>query len=190
LKAGWPYDRKPTVYDTFGTSYLYNSSANDNDDNLGLVNKKIRQVRNASRTILVNDFAFNLYLVRMKIFQMKFIHGMAASFDRRDVEPARSSAGRPLPQRVEPPQQDLLNGLPPGVERGAKGGSGQERSGQARAGGPGEAGDNDQPAGKQVTVVWIAGRLQMGRRQGAAAEPHHWGRTKERDRFVRAQTMV
>lgn len=50
-KAGWPYDRKPTVYDTFGSSYLYNSSANDNDDNLGLVNKKISQVRNPSRTV-------------------------------------------------------------------------------------------------------------------------------------------
>jgi len=74
LKAGWPYDRKPTVYDTFGTSYLYNSSANDNDDNLGLVNKKISQVRNPSRTILVNDFAFNLHLVRMKIFQMMYWH--------------------------------------------------------------------------------------------------------------------
>ena len=74
LKAGWPHDRKPSVYDTFGSSYLYNSSANDNDDNLGLVNKKISQVRNPSRTVLVNDFAFNVHFVRMKIFQKMYWH--------------------------------------------------------------------------------------------------------------------
>ncbi len=74
LKAGWPYDRKPTVYDTFGSSYVYNSSANDNDDILGLVNKKVSQVRNPSRTVLVNDFAFNLHFVRMKIFQKMYWH--------------------------------------------------------------------------------------------------------------------
>lgn len=74
LKADWAYDRKPTVYDAFGSSYLYNSSANDNDDNLGLVNKKVSQVRNASRTILVNDFAFNRHFVRMKTFQKMYWH--------------------------------------------------------------------------------------------------------------------
>ena len=74
LAAGWPYDRKPTVFDTFGSSYLYNSSANDNDDNLGLVNKKASQVRNPSRTVFVNDFAFNLHFVRMKIFQKMYWH--------------------------------------------------------------------------------------------------------------------
>ncbi len=74
LKAGWPQDRKPTVYDTFGSSYVYNSSANDNDDVLGLVNKKTSQVRNASRTILVNDFSFNLHFVRMKVFQKMYWH--------------------------------------------------------------------------------------------------------------------
>ncbi len=74
LKAGWPYDRKPTVFDTFGSSYLYNSSANDNDDNLGLFNKKTSKVRNASRTVVVNDNAFNLHFVRMKIFQKIYWH--------------------------------------------------------------------------------------------------------------------
>ncbi len=74
LKGGWPYDRKPTVFDTFGSSYIYNSSANNNDDDLGLVNKKISQVRNPSRTVLVNDFAFNLHFIGMKIFQKMYWH--------------------------------------------------------------------------------------------------------------------
>ena len=74
LKADWPYDRKPTVFDAFGSSYLYNSSANDNDDQFGLVNKILTQVRNASRTVLVNDFAFNLHFVRMNIFQRMYWH--------------------------------------------------------------------------------------------------------------------
>ena len=74
LKGDWPYDRKPTVFDTFGSSYLYNSSANNNDDQLGLVNKKFTHVRNASRTILVNDFAFNLHFVRTTIFERMYWH--------------------------------------------------------------------------------------------------------------------
>ena len=74
LKADWPYDRKPTVFDTFGSSYLYNSSANNNDDQLGLVNKKVSQVRNLSRTVLVNDFAFNVHFVRMAVFQRMYWH--------------------------------------------------------------------------------------------------------------------
>jgi prepilin-type N-terminal cleavage/methylation domain-containing protein/prepilin-type processing-associated H-X9-DG protein len=74
LRADWAYDRKPTVFDTFGSSYLYNSSANDNDDQLGLVNKTVTQVRDASRIVLVNDFAFNLHFVRMNIFQRMYWH--------------------------------------------------------------------------------------------------------------------
>lgn len=74
LKGGWPYDRKPTVFDTFGSSYLCNSSANNNDDDLGLVNKKLGQVHNPARTVLVNDFAFNLHFVRMEVFQRMYWH--------------------------------------------------------------------------------------------------------------------
>jgi prepilin-type N-terminal cleavage/methylation domain-containing protein/prepilin-type processing-associated H-X9-DG protein len=74
LKEGWPYDRKPTVFDTFGSSYLYNSSANNNDDALGLVNKKTSQVRNPTRKVLVNDFAFNVHFIQMNIFQRMYWH--------------------------------------------------------------------------------------------------------------------
>jgi len=69
VKGEWPYDRKPIVFDTFGSSYFYNSSANNNDDALGLVNKKASQVRNPSCTVLVNDFVFNLHFIRMNIFR-------------------------------------------------------------------------------------------------------------------------
>jgi prepilin-type N-terminal cleavage/methylation domain-containing protein len=74
LKAGWPQDRKPTIFDTFGSSYLYNSGANNNDEKLGLVNKKISSVQNATRTILVNDFSFNVHLVKMKVFHRAYWH--------------------------------------------------------------------------------------------------------------------
>ena len=51
-----------------------NSSANNNDDQLGLVNKKAAQVRNVARTVLVNDFAFNLHFVRYGIFEYMYWH--------------------------------------------------------------------------------------------------------------------
>jgi prepilin-type N-terminal cleavage/methylation domain-containing protein/prepilin-type processing-associated H-X9-DG protein len=74
LKADWAYDRKPSVFDTLGSSYIYNSSANNNDDVLGLVNKKVSQVRNPARTILVNDCSFNLHFVKMNVFQRMYWH--------------------------------------------------------------------------------------------------------------------
>lgn len=74
LKAGWPNDRKPTVFDTFGSSYLYNSSANNNDDVRGLYNKRQGAVRNPSLVILVNDFAFNVYLTDIGIFHRAWWH--------------------------------------------------------------------------------------------------------------------
>ena len=52
---------KPTAYDAFGTSYLYNSGGNDNDGSIGLYNKKLAQVRNQSRTVLVSDYCFNVW---------------------------------------------------------------------------------------------------------------------------------
>ena len=74
LHASWAYDRKPTVYDTFGSSYLYNSSANDNDDAKGLYKKKHGVIRYPSRVILVNDFAFNVHLIDVAIFQFMYWH--------------------------------------------------------------------------------------------------------------------
>jgi prepilin-type N-terminal cleavage/methylation domain-containing protein/prepilin-type processing-associated H-X9-DG protein len=73
-RAGWPYDRKPTVYDTFGSSYLYNSSANDNDDAKGLYLKKHGAVRFPVRCILVNDYPFNVHFINQAIFQYSYWH--------------------------------------------------------------------------------------------------------------------
>jgi prepilin-type N-terminal cleavage/methylation domain-containing protein len=61
LKAAWPSDRKPTIFDTFGSSHIYNSSANNNDGVKGLFQKKSSQVKTASRVVLVSDFSFNVH---------------------------------------------------------------------------------------------------------------------------------
>ena len=68
------YLRKPTIYDCFGSSYLYNSSANNNDGDLGLVNKRANQVLNAARVILVNDLAFEAYFLNDNPFETAYWH--------------------------------------------------------------------------------------------------------------------
>ncbi len=74
LKAAWPNDRKPSLFDTFGSSHFYNSSANNNDAVLGLIDKKSSQVKNPSRIILVNDYSFNVHLLNNVIFQWAYWH--------------------------------------------------------------------------------------------------------------------
>jgi prepilin-type N-terminal cleavage/methylation domain-containing protein len=74
LKAVWPYDRRPTVFDTFGSSYLINSSANNNDDDKGLYKKKQGSIKHPTRVILVNCFAFNVYLVNSSTFHYAYWH--------------------------------------------------------------------------------------------------------------------
>ena len=74
LKADWAADRKPTVFDHLGTSYIYNCSANNNDDVLGLVNKKLSQVRHPSRVILVSDCAFCAHFINANVFQYMYWH--------------------------------------------------------------------------------------------------------------------
>jgi prepilin-type N-terminal cleavage/methylation domain-containing protein/prepilin-type processing-associated H-X9-DG protein len=68
------YQRKPTIYDCFGSSYLYNSSANNNDGKLGLVNKRANQVLNAARVILVNDLAFEVHFLNDNPFETAYWH--------------------------------------------------------------------------------------------------------------------
>jgi prepilin-type N-terminal cleavage/methylation domain-containing protein/prepilin-type processing-associated H-X9-DG protein len=72
--AAWPSDRLPTVFDTFGSSHFYNSSANGNDGTKGLYGKKGSQVLNPSRVILVNDFSFNVHFLDNVIFQFAYWH--------------------------------------------------------------------------------------------------------------------
>ncbi|MDB6124764.1 MAG: xcpT 20 [Pedosphaera sp.] len=72
--AAWPSDRLPTVFDTFGSSHFYNSSANGNDATKGLYGKKANQVLSPSRVILVNDFSFNVHFLDNVIFQFVYWH--------------------------------------------------------------------------------------------------------------------
>jgi hypothetical protein len=66
--GSWPEERLPTVFDCTGWSYLYNSSANANDGDKGLFNKKGNQVRNTSKVILVNDNSFNAFFGNSRPF--------------------------------------------------------------------------------------------------------------------------
>src|ERR1051326_5503710 len=77
-KGAWPKDLRPTIFDTDGSSYFYNCSANDNDGDKGLFHKKTSDVRNPSKMILANDFAFNCYFQYVtwgrKVFQYMYWH--------------------------------------------------------------------------------------------------------------------
>ena len=74
LKASWTADRKPSLFDTFGSSYFYNSSANNNDGVLGLFGKKTMQIKYPFHVVLVNDYPFNVYLINSPVFQYAYWH--------------------------------------------------------------------------------------------------------------------
>jgi prepilin-type N-terminal cleavage/methylation domain-containing protein len=76
-KGSWAVDLKPTVFDQDGSSYFYNCSANNNDGVKGLFHKKTTDIRNPSKVILANDFAFNCYFEygsRKAVFQYMYWH--------------------------------------------------------------------------------------------------------------------
>ncbi|HZQ47211.1 MAG TPA: prepilin-type N-terminal cleavage/methylation domain-containing protein [Verrucomicrobiae bacterium] len=73
LAGSWPA-RQPTVVDRMGCSYLYNSSANNNDGNLGLFQKKEGAVLHPSRIILLNDFSFNCFFENNSPFEYMYWH--------------------------------------------------------------------------------------------------------------------
>ena len=76
-KGSWAVDLKPTVFDEDGSSYFYNCSANNNDGVKGLFHKKTTDIRNPSKVILANDFAFNCYFeygIRKSVFQYMYWH--------------------------------------------------------------------------------------------------------------------
>ena len=56
----WPYDRQPSLFDTFGNSYFYNSGANDNLG-MGLHGKRLNEVSSPAAVILANDYAFDAF---------------------------------------------------------------------------------------------------------------------------------
>jgi prepilin-type processing-associated H-X9-DG protein len=72
----WPL-RKPTVWSQIGSSYLYNSSANNNDGDKGLFMRKSTQIMHPSKIILANDQAFScwfLYGTSGQVFQYIYWH--------------------------------------------------------------------------------------------------------------------
>jgi prepilin-type N-terminal cleavage/methylation domain-containing protein len=73
LAGSWPA-RLPTVLDHLGTSYLYNSSANNNDGTLGLFQKKQGDVLSPSKIILVNDFSVNCFFENNAPFESMYWH--------------------------------------------------------------------------------------------------------------------
>ncbi|MSU26309.1 MAG: type II secretion system protein [Pedosphaera sp.] len=73
-RAAWPADRKPTLFDTFGSSYFYNSAANNNDGTKGLFQKLAPQVNNPAKVILANDFSFGVHGLNSAVFQYSYWH--------------------------------------------------------------------------------------------------------------------
>jgi prepilin-type N-terminal cleavage/methylation domain-containing protein len=73
LQGSWPA-RLPTVLDHIGTSFLYNSSANNNDGTLGLFQKRQGDVLNPSKIILVNDFSYNCFFENNAPFEYMYWH--------------------------------------------------------------------------------------------------------------------
>lgn len=68
------YDCLPTVFETLGSSYLYNSSANLNDEKLGLWNKKVADTKNANQLILVEDRSASTYFLNYNPLYKSYWH--------------------------------------------------------------------------------------------------------------------
>lgn len=60
-KAGVWRERKPSVYENFGSSHFYNASANSNDGQVGLMMRKAPDIKRPTKIVLANDFANNAY---------------------------------------------------------------------------------------------------------------------------------
>jgi prepilin-type N-terminal cleavage/methylation domain-containing protein/prepilin-type processing-associated H-X9-DG protein len=71
--AAWP-PRQPTVYDRFGSSYVYNSDANNNDGSKGLVGKKVEEVKYPVRVLLVYDNTLCAYFGGINPFEISYWH--------------------------------------------------------------------------------------------------------------------
>jgi prepilin-type N-terminal cleavage/methylation domain-containing protein/prepilin-type processing-associated H-X9-DG protein len=81
--AGSFRGRKPTLFDTFGSSHFYNASANDNDGARGLMARKTSDIRNPVRIVLANDFSFNAYFEyrsTSQVFNHMFWHDRRLGF--------------------------------------------------------------------------------------------------------------
>jgi prepilin-type processing-associated H-X9-DG protein len=69
----WPA-RQPTIFDHFGSSYVYNSDANHNDAVLGLVGKRTDDVKNPAKTFLVEDNTLAAFWGDKNPFEISYWH--------------------------------------------------------------------------------------------------------------------
>lgn len=79
-RGSWPNDRKPTLFDTVGSSHHYNSAANNHDGAKGLFSKRTAQVNHPVRVILVNDYPVNVHYFDSAAFQYSYWHGSQLGF--------------------------------------------------------------------------------------------------------------
>ena len=59
-KGRWAADRKPSLFDTFGNSYFYNSGGNENGEK-GLHGKRTAQILTPSMVVLATDYPFGMF---------------------------------------------------------------------------------------------------------------------------------
>ena len=75
--AGYWQARKPSIFSCLGSSYLYNSSANNNDAIAGLVRRHSADIKAPAKIVLVNDFSFNAYFMyssSKQVFEYMYWH--------------------------------------------------------------------------------------------------------------------
>jgi len=66
----YPVNRVPTVFDSFGSSYVYNSAAIDNDPDSGLYKKKAHDVAHASRVIMTACYPCTIHFENSAFWSM------------------------------------------------------------------------------------------------------------------------
>ncbi len=79
--AGYWYARQPSMFSVLGASYLYNSSANNNDGTAGLLLRRSVDIKAPARIILANDTSFNAYFLYPssgKVFEYMYWHNKSA----------------------------------------------------------------------------------------------------------------
>jgi prepilin-type processing-associated H-X9-DG protein len=74
LPGGAWAPRQPTIYDRFGTSYIYNSDANNNDGKKGLVGKRTDEIKNTGKTLLVEDNTAAAWFGNCNPFEVSYWH--------------------------------------------------------------------------------------------------------------------
>ena len=66
-----------SILKAFGASHFYNSSANNNDGDAGLMKRRVSDIKHPSYIILANDFSFSCYfeyVKQRKVFQYMYWH--------------------------------------------------------------------------------------------------------------------